>query len=136
MVQEPARLGPRYLRDAVVCLPRFAAQWWRERGRHRAPAWRAAVVHHPDARTVMITAGPSLDVRRDTVIAELDLRDTTAVSVDVSAIERADARTVGALVSLARASDHPLEIAGLGPQLQHDLDRAGVLSMLVSDGQR
>jgi hypothetical protein len=93
-------------------------------------------VHHPDARTVMITAGPSLDVRRDTVIAELDLRDTTAVSVDVSAIERADARTVGALVSLARTSDHPLEIAGLGPQLQHDLDRAGVLSMLVGDGQR
>jgi N-acetylglucosaminyldiphosphoundecaprenol N-acetyl-beta-D-mannosaminyltransferase len=133
MVQEPARLGPRYARDAVVCLPRFAVQWWRQRVRAPGGRWRPARVQvtRPDA--VSISAGPTLDLGRDTALSRLDVTDTTEVRVDLTELEHLDARTVAALVSLARAAGGTLDVDGLTPDVRRELADAGVLQLVAGE---
>lgn len=131
MLQEPARLGPRYARDAVVCLPRFVTQWWQQRPRTATRRWRPAVIERTASGAVSINAGPSMDLRRDTGLSRLDLTDATEVRVDLEAVETADARTVGTLASLARAAGGALTIDGPSVRLQRALTQAGVLQMVA-----
>jgi N-acetylglucosaminyldiphosphoundecaprenol N-acetyl-beta-D-mannosaminyltransferase len=131
-VQEPVRLGPRYLRDAIVCFPRFAAQLWQQRRRSAAKRWRPAVIELTEPGIVNICAGPSLDLRRDVGLRQLHFTDTTKVRVDLAAVEAADAGTIGALVSLARAARGVLRVDQLRSELRRALAQAGVLEMVLA----
>ena len=80
---------------------------------------------------MIIRAGPSMDLRRDTELRRLQLTDTAEVRVDLAAVETADARTVGALVSLARAAHGALSVDRLSPHLRRALAQSGVLQMIA-----
>jgi N-acetylglucosaminyldiphosphoundecaprenol N-acetyl-beta-D-mannosaminyltransferase len=126
--QEPARLLPRYFRDAVVCVPRFAGQWWRQRLRAARGRWRPASITLGPHHEVSIGAGPVLDLARDRGLREVRL-DGADVRVDLGAVEVADARTVAALVSLARAGGR-LTLYNVRAAVHAELVRAGVSALL------
>jgi len=129
MLQEPARLLPRYTRDAAVCVPRFAGQWWRQRGWRSDRRWRPVAVERAVDGPVTIRAQGSLDLARDPGIRALRLDGVEELRLDLAAVEVADARSVATIVALARAA-RTSRLDRARPSVRAALGTARVLGLI------
>lgn len=131
-VQEPRRLGPRYARDLVVTVPRFAIQWWHQRPDRSGRPWRPSVVDRRDDGAVEVVSGPQLDLARDDALAHLT-GPIDRIDVDLAAVGRPDSRTVSTIASLARSHPGRVHVIGVRPETAAGLERSEVLRLLVDD---
>lgn len=132
-LQEPARLGRRYAKDAIVCGPRLLGEVWRERRTRGDERWSPAEIHRAPDGGLLIRAHRCLDLRRDIGLAHAEIGRGQNVVVDVSTVERPDRRTVASLVAVARSRGGPVRLVGLGTAMRRQLRQDGVSDLVAED---
>jgi N-acetylglucosaminyldiphosphoundecaprenol N-acetyl-beta-D-mannosaminyltransferase len=115
-VQEPARLGPRYVLDAWVLGPRLLRQVWLDRDRRRGSLTPADITTVDS--TVEIRVAESLDIQRHQEMraALSDLSGTGNMRIHLSLPAGLDPTTVMSVVTIlrsARRAGVPATIDGL-----------------------
>lgn len=131
-LQEPRRLGPRYLRDAYVFVPRLFREW-RER-----PQQRGAVGLSLDRSMFgavrIVTAGTSALPERDWGQAIEDVASGARITIDVADVSRLRDDALAQLVGLVRFADMRgvrIDWSPSSPVVRSRLSQAGVDLELV-----